>query len=310
MHYISRKNTYALVILVIFGVLLSGCAQSREKTDPSEQEDHTIAAEQVQQQKEGIQTLLVSCVEPFDVSRDSGSYRNGNKADLIMLMVTDEEAGKTTVLQLNPDTMVSFSVPGMSETVQIPLGLSFSYGSGGSDSCLNQSKAVSNLLEGIPVDHYMVFTMDSIAVVNDMLGGVTVAIEEDFQAEYPGLPEGENLVLMGETAIEFFRYRSEEDVANEAHMERQRRYMAGLYRPFMENAQNEDFLARLTIQLGDGLSTDLTLSQMVQMLALLDSYKLDETILTLQGDASKAAGEFQYRVDKDSLDKMLESLFY
>lgn len=188
--------------------------------------------------------------------------------------------------------------------------MSFSYGSGGSDSCLNQSKAVSNLLAGIPVDHYMVFTMDSIAVVNDMLGGVTVAIEEDFQSEHPELSKGENLVLMGETAIEFFRYRSEEDVANEVHMERQRRYMAGLYRPFMGNAQNEDFLARLTIQLGDGLSTDLTLSQMVQMLALLESYKLDETILTLSGNASKVDGDFQFHVDKDSLDKMLESLFY
>lgn len=93
-------------------------------------------------------------------------------------------------------------------------------------------------------------------------------------------------------------------------MERQRQYMAGLYSPFMENAQDENFLTKLTIQLGDRLSTDLTLSQMLQMLQSLGTYTLDETIVTLQGKASKIDGEFRFYVDGDSLDQTVESLFY
>lgn len=310
MRSLLRKKICVVSICVIMLALLSGCMQSQEAMKPSAQTESAMTTEPVRQEKEGIQTLLVACLDPFDASRDSGSYRNGNKADLIMLMIIDEEQGKTTALQLNPDTVVPFPAPGMPETLDIPLGLVYSYGSGGSDSCLNLSKAVSKLLGGIRIDHYMTFTTDAIAIVNDMLGGVTVTLTDDFPEEYPELAKGEKLTLMGEAAIGFFCYRSEEDAANEAHMGRQRQYMAGLYSPFMENAQDENFLTKLTIQLGDRLSTDLTLSQMLQMLQSLGTYTLDETIVTLQGKASKIDGEFRFYVDGDSLDQTVESLFY
>lgn len=310
MRSLLRKKIYIVLMFVIILALLSGCMQSQEAVEPSAEEESVMTTETVRQPKEGLQTLLVICLDPFDAPRDSGSYRNGHKADLIMLMVIDKEGGKTTALQLNPDTVIPFSAPGRSDTLEIPLGLVYSYGSGGSDSCLSQSKAVSNLLCGISIDHYMTFTTDSIAIVNDMLGGVTMTVTEDFPDEYPELVKGENLTLMGESAIGFFRYRDEEDAANEVHMERQRQYMTGLYLPFMENAQDENFLTKLTIQLGDRLSTDLTLSQMLQMLQSLGTYTLDETIVTLQGKASKIDGEFRFYVDTDSLNQTVESLFY
>lgn len=301
------------LLAVLALVILAGCTRSRGASMPPSTQESSIAVTETElqpQPKEGIQTLLVVCLDSFEVPQGSGFYRNGNKADLIMVMILDEQSGKTTALQLNPDTLVPFTAPSMMEPIEIPLGLVYSYGSGGSDSCLSGSKAVSKLLGGVSIDHYMSFTADSIAIVNDMLGGVTVTVAEDFPEEYPELVKGESVTLQRENAVAFFRFRDDEDIANEAHMERQRQYMTGMYVPFMKNAQQEDFLTKLTLQLGDGLSTDLTLSQMMQMLQALSTYELNQNVVTLPGKAEEADGEFRFRVDAEALEQTVGSIFF
>lgn len=310
MNNFMKKAICIVQSTVIILALLSGCMQQSGAAETSAQEAPVVTTAPVRQAKDGIQTLLVVCLDSFDVPRDSGAYRNGNRADSILLIVIDEALSKTTALQLNPDTMVPFSTLGTSEASEIPLGLVYSYGSGGSDSCLSGSKAVSNLLGGISIDHYMTFTMDSVAIVNDMVGGITVSVTEDFPEESPEFVKGESVTLSGGNSVEFFRLRADTDVANEAHMERQRQYITGLYLPFIESAKQEDFLTRLTLQLGERFSTDLTLSQMAQLLQSMGEYQLDEAIVTIQGSAGKSDGQFQFHVDTDSLNQTVERLFF
>lgn len=309
MNNFLKKVICILLSAVILAALVCGCGKV-PAAENSSQETTAMTTAPARQVKDGIQTLLVICLDAFDAPSDSGAYRNGNRADLIMLMVIDEALGKTTALHLNPDTLVPFTPPGASEAAQVPLGLVYSYGSGGSDSCLSGSKAVSGLLGGIPIDHYMTFTMDSIPIVNDMIGGVTVDITDAFPEEYPALQKGENVTLSGESAAAFFRFRADDDVDNEAHMERQRGYMAGLYSPFLKNAGQENFLTKLTLQLGERFTTDLTLSQMMQMLQSLESYPLDENILTLRGTAEISDGQFRFHADTDWLNQTAERLFF
>lgn len=310
MNNLLKKAICILLSAVMLAALVSGCGKLAGAAENSAEETTAVTTVPARQVKDGIQTLLVICLDAFDAPSDSGAYRNGNRADLILLMVIDEALGKTTALQLNPDTMVPFTPPGAYEALEVPLGLVYSYGSGGSDSCLSGSKAVSNLLGGIPIDHYMTFTMDSIPIVNDMIGGVTVDITDDFPEEYPALQKGENVTLSGESAAAFFRFRADDDVDNEAHMERQRGYMAGLYSPFLKNAGQENFLTKLTLQLGERFTTDLTLSQMMQMLQSLETYPLDENILTLRGTAEISDGEFHFHADTDWLNQTAERLFF
>lgn len=310
MNNFLKKTICILLSTVMLAALLCGCGKQAGAGERSAQETTAVTTAPARQVRDGIQTLLVICLDAFDAPSDSGAYRNGNRADLIMLTVVDEALGKTTALQLNPDTMVPFTPPGASEALEIPLGLVYSFGSGGSDSCLSGSKAVSGLLGGIPIDHYMTFTMDSIPIVNDMIGGVTVDITDAFPEEYPALQKGENVTLSGESAAAFFRFRADDDVDNEAHMERQRGYMAGLYFPFLKNAGQENFLTKLTLQLGERFTTDLTLSQMMQMLQSLETYPLDENILTLRGTAETSDGQFRFHADTDSLNQTAERLFF
>lgn len=305
-HIFYKYIWITLVFLALF--LLPGCQRSAQSV--SESEEIPVTTEPAQVEREEIQTLLVSCLEPMDVPQNSGAYRNGNKAGFCLLLIMDEKQGKTSAIQLDPGTMVSFLAQGMQEPVEIPLSMVFSYGSGGSDSCLNHSKAVSELLGGVFIDHYMTFTVDALPIVNDLIGGVAVPAAEDLPSELAGLVQEGSLTVSGEQAVEYFTYRGDRDLSNEARMERQNLYIRGLYTPFLKNAQDDNFLTKLTMQLGDRLSTDLTLSQMVQMMDTLQAYKLDETVVRLEGISEEVDGEFQFRVNSDSLKQVLDTYFY
>lgn len=297
MNRLYKKICFLLSVLFLIG--LTGCGKEVREVEIPEITE-TVATEPKMQSREGVQTILVLCLDDYEEALEAGGFRNASRADFAMLMVIDERNGSITSLQLNSDTEVPFVVPGTPEAQFMPLGQIFSYGSGGSDSCLYVTKAVSKLLKGIAVDHYLTFTKDAIGIVNDMIGGVTVPAEEN--------PE-ETVTLSGAEAMEFFFARGADDVSNEKHMEKQRQYMGAMFRPFMISAQNEDFLTKLSLKLGEGMSTGLTLSQMLQMFDTMAAYAMDENILTIPGSAYNHDGQIRFVVDEQAVDQILETLF-
>ena len=292
-----RKTAVALSLsLLLLLSILSGCAKTG--THATEPPQTTAPAPKV---REGLQTLLIASLKEFSPDKTSG-YRNEQQADLLMLLMVDEKAGSISSLQLNPDALVTFSPQGASSALELPLGQVFSYGSGGSDSCLNLSRSASRLLGGVNIDHYMLFTLEAVGIVNRLIGGVEVEVTEAL----PGLEAGTSVRLTSDTINTFFDHRDEQDSTNEAHMARQQQYMMKAFTPFTEHMQQEDFLSKLTIQLGDRMSTDLTLSQMAQMMELLGTCTLDETIHTLPGHAEEGG----FRVDAEGAGQLLSVLLY
>lgn len=285
-------------VLAAAAALLTGCAKPGQTPGPTEYAGETVGI------REEMRTILLAFLDDQGLPADSSGFRNPNRADMMLLAVVDERRETITALHLNPDTVVSFTPPGTGEKAETALGLVYSYGSGGSDSCLSGMRAVSQLLGGIPIDHYMTFTADAVAVVNDMLGGVTVTVDG---GEFPDLEKGETVTLTGEEAVSFLRFRESGDITNEAHMERQRRYLAGIFPSFLESAEQDDFLSSLTFQAGEGVATDMTLSQMVKLLDLL--YGLDQRVVTVPGTAEQIDGAYRFQVDREEMDKIVEDLF-
>lgn len=304
MKIVSKRILGAILALACL-VLMPGCKTSQAPGAQAEAAAAPVVT--TPKVRTDIQTMLVMGISEYDDGQ-GGAFRSGSRADLLLLIVMDQGKKEAVMLQLNPDTMVPYTQPGTQDRVEMPLGLVISYGSGGSDSCLSQRKAVSRLLGDVPVDHYMTITPDSIAVVSDMLGGIFVSPTEAFLGSH-GQQE-EPLLLQGELAKEFFSYRNQEDVENEDHMERQRRFMTALFPLFMEKAQDDEFLMELTMELGEGFDTDLTLSQMVTLLQELGTYELKEEIVTLPGNAELVEDVPQFRVEEESRDRLVEDLFY
>ena len=298
MNIFCKKKITLLLAATVLLLALAGCGKTAEKAETTAQTEKMIA-EVPLQAKEGIETVLILYLENYDTAGDVSAFRNANRADFAMLMVIDNSLEKITSLQLNPDTIVPFTIPGTSEPVDMPLGEVYSYGSGGSDSCLNVTKAASKLLKGIKIDHYLTFTMDSIEIVNDMIGGVVPG----------GSTDQELAALTGAEAVVYFTQRDPEDIDNEIHMSQQRLYMEGLYEPFMRSAQNEDFLTSLSLRLGERMATGLPLSQLIQMFERMAVYSMDEEILTLPGSATVESGQISFFPDEAALDRTVEALF-
>lgn len=62
---------------------------------------------------------------------------------------------------------------------------------------------MSRLLQGENIDFYLAMSLDGISVLNDLAGGVTVTLEDDFSAADPAMTKGTTLTLQGDQAGDF-----------------------------------------------------------------------------------------------------------
>ena len=130
--------------------------------------------------RQDITTVLVLGIDREGPVEDSGSYQNPGAADLAMVLVFDQVERTCSVLQLNRDTMLSMPVLGLegreAGTAFGQLALSYTYGSGLTDSCENAVNTITDFLYGIHIDYYVAMHMDAIPIFNDAVGGVTVDV--------------------------------------------------------------------------------------------------------------------------------------
>ena len=300
-----------LVLVLMISVCFSGCGDtaSAEITQPAS----TVASMETTSPRKDLETILVMGLDKNERSEMLEGYVNKTQSDFLLLLVIDQENHSINSLHINRDTMTDITRLGVfggaagKYTAQI--ALAHAYGSGGSDSALNAVKAVSNFLGGVKIDHYMTFTMDSVALVNDMVGGVTVFIEDDFSEMDPSLVQGQEITLKGEQALHFVRGRSNvADGTNLNRMARQRQYMMGLYEKIMAAAaQDEAFPEKLVKKLADAFDTDLSVYQLDSLFDTLLECKMGE-ILTIEGE--NVRGEFmEFYADPDSVAQAVQTLF-
>ena len=309
----GKRSPFGLFLLLVLmiSVCFSGCGDtaSAEITQPAP----TVASMETTSPRKDLQTILVMGLDKNERSDMLEGYVNKTQSDFLFLLVIDPENHSISSLHINRDTMTEITRLGVfggsagKYTAQI--ALAHSYGSGGSDSALNAVKAVSNFLGGVKIDHYMTFTMDSVALVNDMVGGVTVLIEDDFSDLDPSLVQGQQITLKGEQALHFVRGRiNVADGTNLNRMARQRQYMAGIYEKLMEAAaKDETFPKRLVTKLGDAFDTDLSVYQLESLFDTLKQCTMGE-ILTIDG--KNVRGEFmEFYADPDSVAQAVQTLF-
>lgn len=311
---IGRKGPLGrfLLLVLVISVLFSGCGDtaSAEFSTTAPPTEMTIPAAQ---KREDLETFLIMGLDKYERPEKLQGYVNNTQSDFMLLAVLDKNENEIRALHINRDTMTEITRVGVfggatgRYTAQI--ALAHAYGSGGSDSALNAVRAVSNFLGGVKIDHYMTFTMESVAIVNDMVGGVTVLVEDDFSQMDPSLVQGREITLKGEQALHFVRGRmGVADGTNLNRMARQRQYMTGLFGKVLEAAsQDEQFPEKLVAKLGDAFDTDLSLYQLQELFGTMKDCSLEE-ILTIQGE--NVVGEFmEFYADPASVEKAVEQLF-
>ena len=264
--------------------------------------------------KRGYETVLFIGLDKFEASVEEMAYLNDQQCDFLLLLVIDEENGVCDILHLNRDTMTEITRLGIGSkkagTFVGQLALAHTYGSGGSDSCLNTTRAVSKLLKGVPIDHYIAMTMEGVSTLNDLVGGVPVTIPVDMTHIDPSFWKGAEVVLHGDHALDFVRTRMDTgDGSNLSRMERQRAYLDSLYRCLMESIKEDDsFIDSSLLKMTAHFQSDLPLTSLDDLCERLASCKVNP-FTVIEGEAVAGEEFMEFYVDEESLDQVINDLF-
>ena len=79
MNNLNKKAMCLLLSAMLALTALTGCGKTPEKTEPTLQTEPAAVAEPQLQAREGIQTILILCLDEYAVESNSGSFRNGRK---------------------------------------------------------------------------------------------------------------------------------------------------------------------------------------------------------------------------------------
>ncbi len=265
--------------------------------------------------RENIETFLVMGLDKNAGTSVSDSYNNDQQADFLMLFVFDNEAKTTSVIHINRDTMTNVNVLGVAgnriDVARKQIALAHTYGNGRDVSCRNTADAVSELLMGVKVDHYISLAMDSVAVINDLVGGVEVTVLDDFTGIDEALVKGETVTLMGEQALKYIRTRyGLEDSSNTTRMVRQQQYVNALYDKFIDRVESDDsFIVEASLEMSDYIISDRSITQLQELSRKFSEYEY-LGIDSLEGESVVGEEFMEFYADEDSIVKIVVEKFY
>ena len=317
----KRIAVVSVVALVLIGALIGLYIWERNHSTyggkvPDTPEDAGFILNGREYELRGdVDTILILGLDTFESSVDHSSYNNNSQADFLMLLVLDHSTKTCRAIQLNRDTMADVTVLGLGGkvvgTVHEQLALAHTYGSGAGDSCRNTVSAVSKLLYGISIDHYFSLTMDAVSILNDMVGGVSVKLLDDFTAYDPALQQGATVNLKGEQALYYVRGRyGIGDSSNINRMARQQQYLKALYHQVISFTEQDDtFSSDVVLELNEYMISDCSVTEMDRLFDLISSYSIGE-FYSLEGTLSKGEKYMEFEIDKEATKELVADLFY
>ena len=267
------------------------------------------------QQKQNCRTFLLIGVDETGEQKDYGSNINHAQSDFLLLLVVDDEKKTYSGLHLNRDTMTDIPVIGIkgdyAGTRVAQLALAHTYGSGLNDSCEYTTEAVSDLLFGAEIDHYAALSIDSIGVLNDQVGGVSVTIPVDMTGLDPAMSKGAEVKLNAKQAEYFVRARyGVADQTNLDRMKRQRIFLDAWKHTALSKAQDDaEFALNLAVSLSDYLVSDMTVNQLSDFADTLIEYE-DMGVQETSGESTLGKEYMEFYVDKEALQAQVIDLFY
>lgn len=288
------------------------------------EDDVVIYGDQKYKYNENVVSILVMGLD-FDYNGGNNDYGENGQADALFLMTVDTITGKTTVTAIPRDTMVDiemYSASGIYAGMQNKqICLAFAYGDGKEKSCRITANALSRFLYGMPISAYYAIDLNSIATINNYVGGVEVTPPYDFLGQVPNkgteiqFKKGQSVKLYGDNAKAYLWYRDESDVnSSYVRMERHIDYLKKLTAKAVEKTKSDfTFPIKAYYMLSSNAITDIDINEVTYLTSVLFNRREDISIEFKQLVGSKTVGEdgfVQFHPDEDALFNTVLELFY
>ncbi|MBR0447808.1 MAG: LCP family protein [Clostridia bacterium] len=315
-----RKITMVILVVILLFSTVMFLLSIFERYHSQYPEQHPEAEERITYNgeeyllRDDIETLLVLGLDAY-TAEVTESYNNNRQADFLLLLIMDKTNQTCKAIHINRDTITDMNVLGVAGdsvgTVRKQIALSHTYGNGREVSCRNTANAVSDLLGGVPVDHYLSVTMDAVATYNDLVGGVTVELLDDFSAVDATMKKGETITLVGQQALTYVRARKGmEDPSNSRRMARQKQYLEALYErsAYCVN-QQEGFVTDAALAMADYMVSDCSGNKLETLMTRVAENQPEE-ILSLEGDLVQGEEFMEFYPDDEDLRRIVVECFY
>lgn len=265
--------------------------------------------------RQNLETILIMGIDKYTNEVTHGSYNNNQQADFLLLLVLNHESRSFSALQINRDTMATIPMLGVREepagTFIGQLALAHTYGDGGKRSCENTVQAVSDFLYHVKIDHYISLTMEAVKEINDMAGGVSLTLLDDFTDYNPAMAKGAERKLTGEEALLYVRERKKLDNStNLNRMKRQQQYLMALKDSISANTAHDNlFLENAIMSVSEHMVSDYTFNQLTNLSIKVSEYQ-DDGLMGLEGEIRKGNEYMEFYADEEKLQKIIMELFY
>ena len=288
--------------------------------EPLELEEGQILVEgKVYEYNRDILTFLCMGVDSRNGIEKEKTPGEAGQADALLMVVVNPRKQDINVIAINRDTMTDIEIY---DTAGMYLGeekgqitLQYAYGNGREKSCQLMEQAVSELFYGIPIHGYGALDMQSIATLNDAVGGVEVTVLEDMTKFRWDWKEGANVLLKGEDALFYIRSRdiaSKELGTNIKRVERQKQYLNN-YVAKLKDKMKQDitFPINLLNKVKKHLITSLSVDEIAFMADTLLGYNFSmENIISIPGESRMGEKHEEFYIDNAALKQIVIDVFY
>ena len=303
--------------IAVIGVVLGMADHYRINSDSSTDSREMITYKNETYVKKGnLETYLIAGIDAPGKVEKVTEYDGTGQCDVLAVIVRDRSTDQCKLLSIDRNTITavkSLDNDGTYlDTTDIQISLAHAMGFDQQVRAENTVDAVSHLLGDQTIDGYAMVNMGAIQVVNDMVGGVTVTIEDDFSDIDPSMKKGETVTLMGEQAEKYVRSRKEvADGSNQNRMSRQSNYEEAFKPAFRSKcAENSKFPLEVYHAMEDYMTTNISAKKFCRLAILMSDENQDEKV-AISGTYGLDEDDWQtFTPDEDSLQEAILELFY
>lgn len=311
-------GTVVLIMGAGFTMFVLGGADNQRVagSDTAEDDKSVIYKGETYEPKGNLETYLIAGIDSAGKVEDVQEYDGTGQCDVLEVIVRDRDTDECKLLSIDRNTITSVRSLDDDGTdlgaTDIQISLAHSMGLDNKVRAENTVDVVSTLLDGQKIDGYAMVNMSAIQLVNDMVGGVTVTIEDDFSQRDPTLKMGETVTLMGEHAENYVRGRMDVgDGSNQNRMNRQNTYEEGFKTAFRAKCQVDNtFPLDVYHAMEEYMTTNISAKKFSRLAILLSDAKEDKKV-SIEGTYGVDETDWQtFNPNRDSLKEAILELFY
>lgn len=290
-------------------------SDSRNQTDLSQNGDIVEYKGETYKYNDHLSNYLFLGIDTREAVDTYQSQADAGQADAIFLVSMDRATEKIKVLFIPRDSMTRIEVfnpygQSLGETTD-HLNIQYAFGDGKEKSCELMKTAVSDMLDGLPIQGYCSMNMDGISVITDFVGGIQLTIPDDSLADVnPKYKKGAVVDITGETAEQFVRYRDIDKTQSAlVRQERQKTFLQALVQKAQEKAgEDAGFVTGLYDSVKSYTVTNMGNDIFAKLLAASQNGITDTE--TIPGEGTHGENFDEYHIDEDALSDLIISMFY